>query len=97
MENLEFQAPTDFLGSGSSDSIFSVPPPPPSPFLPLSYFLLRYGCKRLHTNRTERSLIIIQPNFVQGLHNLLIQSTVNDTVQVKAVNTLPTSPSYSPI
>ncbi|TFY80970.1 hypothetical protein EWM64_g3040 [Hericium alpestre] len=28
----------------------------------------------------------MDPNFVQGLHNLLLQSTANDTVQLKALN-----------
>ena len=27
----------------------------------------------------------VQPNFVQGLHTLLLQSTSNDTAQLKAV------------
>lgn len=30
----------------------------------------------------------LQPNFVQGLHNLLVQSTSNDTVQLKAVRNI---------
>lgn len=32
--------------------------------------------------------LLQQPNFVQGLHNLLLQSTANDTVQLKAVRDL---------
>lgn len=31
-------------------------------------------------------LTVVQPNFVQGLHNLLIQSISNDTTQLKAVS-----------
>lgn len=30
--------------------------------------------------------VLSQPNFVQGLHSLLVQSTANDTVQLKAVS-----------
>lgn len=35
-------------------------------------------------SRYYTSLIVFQPNFVQGLHNLLLQSTASDTVQLKA-------------